>query len=238
MEVASDASNARRAAVDRKSIERRSRSNRRKSGPKSADVETSRQGGIEGRRRMSDTHRRNSRNKAAVRRRERSELRPPLAGGHPGIGRSSLPARLPPARFSNQTARASGDAVAGDSVAVAEKSDGVEAMQQDEQEEKKPTEEEEEEEARWTPEMVAEAARGILGPDRQLQLRYDDKLTTKKSLKKQSEKIIWVLKWARIVKPSNLSFKVVPQIMHNCSVILCRDRPLVDMIWFGTAANC
>ena len=42
-------------------------------------------------------------------------------------------------------------------------------MQQDNPEEE--GEEEKVEEGRWTPEMVEEAARGVLGQDRQLQLR-------------------------------------------------------------------
>lgn len=116
---------------------------------------------------MSGTHRRDSRNKATARRRERIELRPPL-GAHPGIGRASLPARLsapgvvPPAPAGEVEVDIEIDEVQhGDG-------GGVEAMQQD-----KPEEEtgKVEEEARWTPEMVEEAARGILGDDRQLQLR-------------------------------------------------------------------
>lgn len=160
----------RRSASERKSVDRRSRSNRRKSGPKSVDLETNRQEGKEGRRRMSGTHRRDSRNKATAKRRERSELRPPL-GAHPGIGRASLPARLsapgvvPPAP-------PAGEVEVDIEIDDVQQTDGggVEAMQQD-----KPEGEGEgekvEEDARWTPEMVEEAARGILGEDRQLQLR-------------------------------------------------------------------
>lgn len=160
----------RRSASERKSVDRRSRSDRRKSGPKSVDLETNRQEGKEGRRRMSGTHRRDSRNKATAKRRERSELRPPL-GAHPGIGRASLPARLsapgvvPPAPPADEIE-------VDTEIDEVQQADGggVEAMQQD-----KPEGEGEgekvEEDARWTPEMVEEAARGILGEDRQLQLR-------------------------------------------------------------------
>ncbi|CAM9162670.1 unnamed protein product, partial [Laminaria digitata] len=140
---------------ERKSVDRRSRSNRRKSGPKSVDLETNRQEGKEGRRRMSGTHRRDSRSKATARRRERSELRPPL-GAHPGIGRASLPARLS-APGPGVVAVAPAPAVVVDiEIDEAQKEDGggVEAMQQDKSEE-----EEKAEEARWTPEMVEEAAR-------------------------------------------------------------------------------
>ena len=112
---------------------------------------------------MSGTHRRDSRNKATARRRERSELRPPL-GAHPGIGRASLPARL---SAPGVVAPARPEVEVDD----ARKADegGVVAMQQDNPEEE--GEEEKVEEGRWTPEMVEEAARGVLGQDRQLQLR-------------------------------------------------------------------
>ncbi|CAM9212999.1 unnamed protein product, partial [Scytosiphon promiscuus] len=83
------------SALEEKRKERRLSSDRRKSGPKLFDVESTRREGRAGRRRLSDSTRRTSRgNKAAALRRERSALRPPIAG-HPGIGRASLPARFP-----------------------------------------------------------------------------------------------------------------------------------------------
>lgn len=103
-----------------------------------------------------------------IQRRERTERPPRLEDlGHPGIGRSSLPAGLPTPRFTSDIP------TYGDSetkLAVEEKSDenvgGVEPMQQEET-----NAEEGEEDPKWTPEMIAEAALGILGADQQLQLR-------------------------------------------------------------------
>lgn len=117
---------------------------------------------------MSDTHRRKSKSKAAARRRERSELRPPLPG-HPGIGRASLPSRLPAPMMSARAEPAEQPAVAAVvrlPEATAEdvgKTDLVQPMDEDDKEH---------DGARWTPEMVAEAARGILGDDTLLQLRF------------------------------------------------------------------
>lgn len=150
--------------LDERRKERRASSDRRKSGPKAvlASLE-----GKEGRRRLSANHRRTSRsNKAAALRRERGQPRPPLVG-HRGIGRASLPARLPP-----PTAAAV--------VAGKEAHDGVVAMVEQEEQEVVVEKLEKTEgtgdggghEGSWTPERVAEAVKAILSDDRQSQLRY------------------------------------------------------------------
>lgn len=104
-----------------------------------------------------------------IQRRERVERPPRLEDlGHPGIGRSSLPAGLPTPRFTSDvpTYGDSSDA----KLAVEEKNDGnvggAQPMQQEET-----NAEEGEEDPKWTPEMIAEASLGILGADQQLQLR-------------------------------------------------------------------
>lgn len=142
--------------LDERRKERRASSDRRKSGPKAVDVSSLRDGKA-GRRRLSADHRRTSRsNKAATLRRERGQPRPPLIG-HRGIGRASLPARLPRAAT----------AVVPAAESKAHDDGGVAAME--EQGEEKAGEDHE---GSWTPEKVAEAARVILGDDRQLQIRY------------------------------------------------------------------
>lgn len=104
-------------------------------------------------------------------RRGRAERPPRLEDlGHPGIGRSSLPAGLPTPRFrceDDVPIRGGGSDEA--KLAVEEKRDEgrAEPMQQEDT-----TAEEGEEDAKWTPEMIAEAALGVLGDDRELQLRY------------------------------------------------------------------
>ncbi len=155
---------------------------RRKSGPKAVDVEFVREDGKAARRRLSDAKRRTSKSsKAAALRRERGQLRPPLNGLR-GIGRASLPARLPqetvaPAPAADAAAEAAAATPAGGDA-------GVVAMEQDKDEGEGGGGDGENEagddarqggrgdgEGRWTPEMVAEAAKAILGDDRQLQIR-------------------------------------------------------------------
>lgn len=168
-----------RPAGDRKSLtlderrkERRASSDRRKSGPKAVDVSSSVEEGKADRRRLSANHRRTSRsNKAAALRRERGQLRPPLVG-HRGIGRASLPARLPPPAPAVLAAAAGGDTAHDDDAAA-----GVEAMEQEDQvtveKAEDMTGDSGREEGSWTPERVAEAVKGILSDDRQSQTRYN-----------------------------------------------------------------
>lgn len=149
------------STLDERRKDRRASSDRRKSGPKAVDVASSLLDGRAGRRRLSANQRRTSRsNKAAVLRRERGQLRPPLVG-HRGIGRASLPARLP---------QASAAAAAG----TARDEQGVVAMEQDKEEEEvgeKTRDTGDRHQCSWTPGKVAEAAKAILGDDRQLQAR-------------------------------------------------------------------
>lgn len=166
------------SALDERRKERRLSSDRRKSGPKMVDVESTRREGRAGRRRLSDSSRRTSRgNKAAALRRERSALRPPVAG-HPGIGRASLPARFPAPALMAPTERAPwpallppppptprGEAPSGEG--------GVIAMEQEEEKEDKRFDAAGGAgEADWTPERVTEAARAILSDDMEMQTRY------------------------------------------------------------------
>ncbi|CAM9330642.1 unnamed protein product, partial [Ectocarpus sp. 12 AP-2014] len=170
-------------AGDRKTLEGRRRerrlsADRRKSGPKASDVESMRQDGKAGRRRLSDNHKRTSKgNKAATLRRERSSLRPPLVG-HPGMGRASLPARFAAPLLAKQRATppaAAAAAAAEPATARSQQDVAVAAMDLDKEEHKeeaKPAEEMGEgDDAHWTPEMVTEAAKVILGGDRQHQVR-------------------------------------------------------------------
>ena len=144
---------------ERKSIERRrSRSQTRKSGPKL--VLTARDGREE-RRRLSDSNRRDIKIKAVTRRRERSEIRPPLPG-RSVIGRASLPGRLSAPALAPHPAQEPG-LVDTTSIVSGDHGQEFEPMQQDEQE-VNPA-------AMWTPEMVNEAARGVLRGDKELQLR-------------------------------------------------------------------
>eukprot|EP00752_Nemacystus_decipiens_P018755 g16815.t1 len=165
-----------RPAGDRKSLslderrkERRVSSDRRKSGPKAVDVSSSVLEGKAGRRRQSASNRRTSRsNKAAALRRERGQPRPPLVG-HRGIGRASLPARLPPPTTAVLAAAADGKAQGDDD-------GGLVAMEQEEQEQEQVAVEKTEDtsdgpEGAWTPERVAEAVQAILGDDRRSQMR-------------------------------------------------------------------
>ncbi|CAB1112625.1 unnamed protein product [Ectocarpus sp. CCAP 1310/34] len=159
-----------RKTLEERRKERRLSADRRKSGPKATDVESMRQDGKAGRRRLSDNRRRTSKgNKAATLRRERRSLRPPLAG-HPGMGRASLPAR-----FGAPPAAAAAAAAAEPATAMSQQDVGVVVMNLDkerQEEEKKPAEETGEgDDAHWTPEMVTEAAKVILGGDRQDQIR-------------------------------------------------------------------
>ncbi|CAN0342179.1 unnamed protein product, partial [Ectocarpus fasciculatus] len=167
-----------RKTLEDRRRERRLSADRRKSGPKATDVESMRQDGKAGRRRLSDNHRRTSKgNKAATLRRERSSLRPPLVG-HPGMGRASLPARvaapLAAAKKSATPPAAAAAAAAAEPAATSSQQDVVTAvaMDQEEEEGEKPAGEAGGgDDAHWTPEMVTEAARVILGGDRQHQLR-------------------------------------------------------------------
>lgn len=152
----------RRSTGERKSIERRrSRSQSRKSGPKV--VQAAREGRDE-RRRMSDSHRRDSKSKATTRRRERSELRPPLPG-RSIIGRSSLPGRLSAPTLTPVAIDVEPGFIDNTAVASSDNSYMIEPMQQVEDEATSITE------INWTPGMVADASRGILRGDRDLQLR-------------------------------------------------------------------
>lgn len=118
--------------------------------------------GREDRRRLSDSNRRDSKSKAVTRRRERSELRPPLPG-RSVIGRASLPGRLsaPPAVALHATQEPG--LVDTTSITSGDHGQEFEPMQQDEQE-VNPA-------AMWTPEMVNDAARGVLRGDKETQLR-------------------------------------------------------------------
>ncbi|CAN0486302.1 unnamed protein product, partial [Ectocarpus sp. 8 AP-2014] len=168
-------------AGDRKTLEGRRRerrlsADRRKSGPKATDVESMRQDGKAGRRRLSDNHRRTSKdNKAATLRRERSSLRPPMAG-HPGMGRASLPARFAAPLLAKQRATPHAAAAAAEPATARPQQDvatvAMDLDKEEQKEEPKPAEEAGEgDDAHWTPEMVTEAAKVILGGDRQHQIR-------------------------------------------------------------------
>lgn len=135
------------------------------------------------RRRLSDAKRRTSKSsKAAALRLERAQLRPPMVG-HRGIGRASLPARLPQATAATAAAAAAAaEVAAAEAAAVTPEGDngGVVGMEQDKDGGRGgggDCENEAKEMAsgrgdgQWTPEMVAEAAKAILGNDRQLQIR-------------------------------------------------------------------
>lgn len=177
---AASSSRGRAPAGDRRTLEERRRerrlsADRRKSGPKATDVESMRQDGKAGRRRLSDNHRRTSKgNKAATLRRERTSLRPPLVG-HPGMGRASLPARFAPP-LAKTKASPPAAAAAEPATTRSQRDAVVVAMDEDkeeEEEEKKPAGETGEgDNPHWTPEMVTEAAKVILGGDRQQQVRW------------------------------------------------------------------
>lgn len=113
---------------------------------------------------MSDSHRRDSKSKATTRRRERSELRPPLPG-RSVIGRSSLPGRLSAPILAPVAIDVEPGLIDTTAVASSDNSRRIEPMQQVEDEANSIAE------VDWTPRMVADAARGILRGDRELQLR-------------------------------------------------------------------
>lgn len=113
---------------------------------------------------MSDSHRRDSKSKATTRRRERSELRPPLPG-RSIIGRSSLPGRLSAPTLAPVAIDVEPGLIDTTTAASSDIGSEIEPMQQVKHEATSSSE------LVWTPMKVAHAACGILRGDKGLQLR-------------------------------------------------------------------
>lgn len=170
--------NSEQGARGRASSRRNSRTGRRKSGPKSYDVECVRAGGKQNRRRLSDGLRRRSKNsRASVRRLSLERLQPPAFPNPVAkVGGATTPRAS--ARHTGRH-RGFGWGTEGGLGAVEEVM-GVDEREREQpppspggpdEEEVEEEEEEEDESSHWTPEMVDEAARGVVGGDRTSQLR-------------------------------------------------------------------
>lgn len=164
----------------RGSSRRNSRNSRRKSGPKSYDVECVRAGGKQNRRRLSNGLRRRSKDSRASVRRLSLERRPPAfpnpiakVGGATTPRASSTTARHRGFGWGNEQAEGGGLGAVEEMICVEEgEKEGKPAPPSPGGPEVEEEEEEEEEgSSHWTPEMVSEAARGVAGGDRVSQLR-------------------------------------------------------------------